>query len=318
MKWKPKVKPLIINLEPEGYSDKAVLMLSEYFDYRVIQPHYPLGEQISDAIGIITRLAYRIDYDFLAQAKKIKFIATATTGLNHIAEGLDLEIISLKGERDFLNKITPTAEHTWGLIIALARQYKKAFSSVESYFWDRDQNLGMQLFGKTIGIIGLGRLGFMVAQYAQAFGMRVLYYDIKQMNVDFREELLSSLLEKSDVVTIHLPFDSETRDFISHDELSLMKRNALLINTARGEIVNEDALLYALESGYIGGAALDVLNGEVTWKGKVPHHNKLIKYAKNNENLLITPHIGGACPDAMRMTEQFIAQKIIKYYINNI
>ncbi|MCF8780317.1 D-isomer specific 2-hydroxyacid dehydrogenase family protein [Vibrio sp. IRLE0018] len=309
-----KMKPLIINLEPEGYSLKAASRLGEYFDYREVQNGKILPEQLKEASGIITRLAYQINHDFLGDVEKLKFVATATTGINHIDETLGLDIVSLKGERAFLNKITPTAEHTWGLLLALARQYKKAFKSVEQFVWNRDEHLGIQLYGKTIGIIGLGRLGRMVAQYAKAFGMRVVYHDNQAVNSEFESVSLDTLLQQSDVVSIHLPLESDTVEFISYKELSMMKPGALLINTARGEILNEDALLDALLSGRLAGAALDVVSEEKAWGGIVPAENRLVQYACNHHNLLITPHIGGACPDAMRMTEEFIAEKIIQHY----
>lgn len=313
-----RLKPLLINLEPGDYSVNAVAEISKHFDYREYSDRRALDGQIKDAIGIITRLGFNLTQDVLEPLHKLQFVATATTGVNHIDEQFlsnrGGKVISLKGETDFLNKITPTAEHTWGLILALMRRYKAAFSSVENQVWNRSGFLGAQLFGKTIGIVGLGRLGLMVANYAKAFGLDVIYCDIVDKPASFSRVGLSELLEKSDIVSIHAPLNDTTLNLISKDELSLMKSHSVIINTARGELIDEGALLLALEKKSISGAALDVINGEVAMGGVIPADNMLLNYARDHENLIITPHIGGACPEAMRATEEFIARKINLYY----
>lgn len=312
------MKPIIINLEPEGYSKLAADKLEKYFEYRVLSPDKVLEEEISEVVGIITRLGFNLTREFLSRLPNLRFVATATTGVNHVdqeyMEEIGGKVISLKGETDFLDTITPTAEHAWGLLIALIRNYKSAFDSVEKYRWNRDLFHGERLRGKKLGIIGMGRLGRMMAKYGIAFEMNVVFYDNKDINFERAQQVsLSELLSTSDVVSIHLPLLDSTFNFFSYHEISLMKSSAFLINTARGEVLNEEALIWGLEEGEISGAALDVLAGEVSWGTSIPDDNRLIAYAKCKSNLIITPHIGGACPEVMRLTEDFICDKVLTY-----
>lgn len=315
-------KPILLNLEPTGYSELAVRELKKYFDYREFDDNGEVSKQLEEAYGIITRLGFNLDKKFLSQSKKLAFVATATTGVNHIDVGYvshtcNGAVISLRGENEFLNRITPTAEHTWGLLLALIRNYKAAFRDVEKHNWQRDNFLGTQLFGKTLGIVGLGRLGKMVARYGHAFGMRVLFCDAVKIESNYKQVSLQNLLTEADVISVHAPLNALTIDLLSYREFELIKPTSVLVNTARGELVNSNALLQALKSNKIAGAALDVMSEEVAWKGKIPENNSLIDYASKNKNLIITPHIGGACPDAMRATEEFIANKIIRYWSSN-
>lgn len=314
------MKPILLNLEPKGYSVSAQEELTKYFEYREVDLDLPIEVQLEKVNGIITRLGFKLDKVFLSHVEKLWFVATATTGVNHIdasyMDKVGAEVISLKGEVEFLNRITPTAEHTWGLLLSLIRNYKPAFQGVELYEWNRERYLGHQLYGKKLGIIGLGRLGKMVANYGQAFGMVILFNDIEDKETDYHQVSLEYLLTQCDVISVHVPLSDETERLLSYDELSLVKSTVFIINTARGEIIDEEALLHYLKCNKISGAALDVLAGEVDWGTSPPIDTPLIGYAKDNSNLIITPHIGGACPDAMRMTEKFIANKICSYYLN--
>lgn len=315
------MKPKILNLEPNEFSIKAIEMLSCCYEYVELDDSQDIKSQLIEASGIITRLGFNLDEEFLHDVKKLKFVATATTGIDHLdvnyLNSIGCTIISLKNEIAFLKQITPTAEHTWGLILSLLRHYQAAFSSVESGVWDRDQFPGTQLHGKTIGIIGLGRLGRMVASYAHAFGMYVVYHDLEKVDDNYKFLGIDELLAVSDVVSIHLPLDDSTKNMIGKEELELMKSQSYLINTSRGGIVNEYDLLKALESSSIKGAAIDVLENEVLWNGIIPEMNELVQYSKNNYNLIITPHLGGACPDIMRKSEEFIVDKIKEWHVKN-
>lgn len=309
-----------MNLEPEGYSSIARKLIEAHFEYRELLKSKNVDEQVVNATAIITRLGYKIDRELIGSPHHLKFILTATTGTNHIdlqyVEGLGAKVLSLKGETEFLNKVTPTAEHTWGLLLAICRNYKSAFKDVECNNWDRDAFLGKQLFGKTIGIVGLGRLGKMVARYAEAFGMRVIYNDVVEQDVTHERTELLELMSQSDVISIHVPLNKSTTKLINANCFKILKKGAILLNTARGEVIDEQALLRALLNGKLYGAAIDVVAEESTWSGKVPLDNEIINYAKSHSNLIITPHIGGACPDAMRMTEKFIAEKLISNFLN--
>ncbi len=312
------MKPIILNLEPNQYSEVAKEKLEQYFEYKEFDPLCHVSEQIDTASALITRLGFKVNSELIGQNSNLKYVLTATTGTDHIdeeyLEKLKIKIISLKGEIDFLKKVTPTAEHTWGLLLALCRNLKSAIKDVEEYNWNRDNHLGLQLFGKTIGIVGLGRLGLMVSNYATAFGMNVLYTDIHDKKVEHERLELLELMSRCDVISVHLPLDATTKKIINSNCFNVMKPGALLINTSRGEIIDEPALLKALKTGLLMGAGLDVLIDESNWHGVVPETNKIIRYAKKNHNLIVTPHIGGACPDAMRMTEEFIAEKLISLF----
>lgn len=306
----------IVNLEPNDYSNDAKCILQENFNYVEISSSFEFDSHIKDADVLISRLTYKLDSCFLQKCSRLKYIVSATTGINHIdlvyCKSNKISVISLKGEFDFLSSITSTAEHTWGLIISLNRNYKAALRHVENFGWDRDLFISRQLSGLTLGIIGYGRLGKIIAKYADAFGMKILINDIRPLDGYSNFVSLDYLLSKSDIVTLHIPYSDDNRDLISYNELALMKKDSLIINTSRGGVLNQTALFDALTAGDIAGAALDVLDGETSWSLKSDENDSLINYAKNNSNLIVTPHIGGACRDAMHKTEFFVIQKLIK------
>ncbi len=307
----------ILNVEPEAYSEDARRILQEC----AVVTEMPLSREaliarISEYDGLIVRLGHLIDIEVIAAAHRLKFIATATTGLNHIdveeAQRRGIEVISLRGERAFLDTVTATAEHTWGLLLALIRHIPDAQRHVQAGGWERNRFKGIELSGRTLGVIGYGRLGSKVAQYGLTFGMRVLANDIEtfppQPGIEFVS--LDEALRQADVVSLHVPCVPATFDLIGRRELTIMKPDAYLLNTSRGEVLNEDALLDVLNSGHLAGAALDVLRGENIAQSEWTQHDRLIAYAHSHSNLLITPHIGGATSDSMAKTERFIAQKI--------
>jgi len=311
----------LLNLEPEGYSEKALEILRGFSDVA----EGPLTrEELLDCIShydaVIVRLGHQIDETVLDAAKRLKVIASATTGLNHIdctyAKIRGIEIISLRNETEFLDTIHATAEHTWALILSLIRNVPTAVQHVNSNGWNRDIFKGSELYGKTLGVIGYGRLGKKVAGYGVAFGMEVLTTDIKPVKVDSGVDLVSlnELLSRADIVTIHVPYDTTTHAFLGENEIKTMKFGSYLLNTSRGEVLNESALLESLRGNHLAGAALDVMSGEnigdLNWLQTDP----LIQYAKHHRNLLITPHLGGCTSESMEKTEIFIAQKLKSYF----
>ena len=315
------MKPLILNAEPEGYCDEAKNILKEFGE--VIE--LPLNrskliEIIPDFDALIVRLGFQVDRELLERAVRLKVIASPTTGLNHIdieeVTKRNITIISLKGEKDFLDTITATAELSWGLLLSLVRNIPSASKHVELGKWKRGLFIGKELSGKHLGIVGFGRLGTMIAKYGKAFRMKILAYDL-----NIRERIngvkfvsLKELLSHSDIVSIHLPLNESTYGFLGRNEISMMKKGSYLVNTSRGEILDEVALLEALARGRIRGAALDVLSGERSDDLKWLEKNPLIQYAREHSNLLITPHIGGATYDSMRKTEIFIAKKLRDFF----
>lgn len=311
-------RPRILNCEPEGYSREALRILQAFADVDEIAcDRRQLIDRIGAYHGLIVRLGHKIDRQILENAVKLKVIATATTGLNHIdteeVAKRNIRVLSLRGETAFLESIHATAEHTWALLLALVRPLPGAIDSVKQGEWDRSRFKGRELSGKTLGIIGLGRLGSAVARYGLAFGMQVLACDIKKHEKQIEGVKMvdmKTLLMNADIISIHVNYNSETHGLISADALAAMKKDVLLINTSRGEIIDEAALLEALSTRHLGGAALDVLSGENCGVTPWMKSDRLIAYSAQYNNLLITPHIGGCTFESMEKTEVFIAQRI--------
>jgi D-3-phosphoglycerate dehydrogenase len=203
------------------------------------------------------------------------------------------------------------------LLLALVRNIPWASSSVSDGRWERERYGGHELAGGVLGIIGLGRLGRMVARYGQAFGMSVVandpYVDMDDAAAAGAQLVpLDQLLATADVVSMHCTWSDETRDLLGPRELGLMKPSAVLINTARGEIVNEAALLAALQHQRIAGAAIDTLAGEQP-DGSHVLHNPLVEHARTNENLIVLPHLGGATAEATERTQVYISQRLTEW-----
>lgn len=315
------MNPKILNLEPSDYSPEARRIIESRADLQDGPiTRTSLKKNIADYYGIIVRLGHKIDKDLFDHAEQLKVIVSATTGLNHIdiseAKSRGITILSLKGETDFLETVTATAEHTIGLMLSLIRHTPHAYNSVMDGTWDRNLFKGHDLYGKTLGIIGYGRLGKLVAKYATAFGMAVIAYDTKDIPHDETVESasLNEVLSRSDIITLHASYSPENERFIDKTCFEKMKKGAVFINTARGEIIDEQALLDALKTKHLSGAALDVISNEQALLSVSISDNPLYKYARKYNNLILTPHIGGATYDSMYKTEIFMAHKLIKFF----
>jgi D-3-phosphoglycerate dehydrogenase len=306
----------ILNAEPENYSPEARRILTsigELVERRLSQAE--LSKWVSDFDVLIVRLGLVVDKEVIEAGHRLRAIVTATTGLDHIdvesAKARGIAVLSLQGETDFLRGIPATAEHTWGLLLALVRRIPQAFESVRAGEWNRDAFRGHDLEGKRLGIVGLGRIGEKVAHYGIAFGMKVFAYDpYRKCWPDTVSRCISlhDLLRCSEVLSLHVPLNQETQGMIGKIELSLLPRGAVLVNTSRGAVLDEEALVEALEKGHLGGAAVDVIEAEfdVTRRQRSP----LLEYARQHSNLIITPHIGGATVESMAKTEVFMAKKL--------
>ena len=306
----------ILNAESLDYSPKAHQILIGIGD--LIESDLDRSALLA-GLGqvevLIVRLRNQIDHQIMDAAPQLKIIVTATTGLDHIdlkhAAERGIVVLSLKGEIDFLRSVPATAEHTWGLLLALIRNLPWAYTSVLEGQWDRDRFRGRDLAGRSLGIVGLGRIGEKIARYGQAFGMNVAAYD--PFRVDWvsgveRKPGLEALCRESEIISIHVPLNPETQAMFGAKEISWLPRGAVLINTARGAVLDEIAMLEALESGHLSGAALDVLSDET--RAERPTTSRLIEYGRAHQNLLLTPHIGGATIDSMHATEIFMANKL--------
>jgi D-3-phosphoglycerate dehydrogenase len=311
----------IVILEPDRYPEAAEAMLGSVGTVIRRRTSEPISDLLAEAEILVVRLAHRLDRKVLEKAPKLKAIVTATTGIDHIdleyAVERGIAVLGLKGETEFLRTVTATAEHSWGLLLGLLRRIPWAHASVLSGSWDREAFFGTELQGRTLGIVGLGRIGSMVAQYGRSFRMQVQAFDPSaeewQEGVR-RVALFRELLQTADVVSLHVPLGPETRRMMGAPEFALMKRTAVLVNTSRGAVVDESALLKALEGGQIAGAALDVITEE--YAGRDPRQDPLLRYAAEHTNLLLTPHLGGATHDSLERTETFMARKLLKHLAN--
>jgi D-3-phosphoglycerate dehydrogenase / 2-oxoglutarate reductase len=312
----------ILNLEPEGYSKEAKAILERIG--RVDSG--PLGrEELLGRVGqydaLVTRLGHVIDREVLERGERLRVVATATTGLTHVdvktAEERGIAVLSLKGEVEFLQGIHATPEYTWALLLSLIRKIPGAVLHVREGGWNRNLFKGTELYGKTLGIIGFGRVGSKIAGYAHAFGINVLAYDQKELKAPgyVRFVALDTLLAESDIISVHVPYDGSTHHMIDERAIAAMKQGVVLVNTSRGGVLDEHALLEALRSGHVKGAALDVLEAEHSEGENWAVGHPLIAYAKDNENLLITSHIAGATFESMEKTEIFIAEKLQSFFL---
>lgn len=303
----------ILVTEPEYFAGKAMKILKSAGKVTAVRVNRKRLEKIIGNFDVIVvRIETHLDKELLSMAKKLKLIGSTTTGLDHIdaeyAKAHGIEIVYLHGEHT-----TPTAEHTFALILSLSRKIPWAYDSLRQANWKRYNFIGIQLEGRVLGVIGFGRIGIRVSEYAKAFGMRVIAFDPYAKPGPVKLVSLPELLKKADIVTVHAVLTKQTRKMISYRQFGMMKRNALVINTARADIVDNKALLQALSKGIIYGAALDVFHREPLEDKTDP----IIKYAKANHNLIITPHIGASTYDAVEKAGVEIATEIKKIVEND-
>ena len=313
-------RPRILNAEPDGFAPEATAILRELGDlHEETCDRSRLAELLPDFEILLLRFGVRIDAEMLARAPSLRIIGCPATGTDHIdttaADARGVEIISLKGDRAFLEGLSATAELAWALLLAVVRHLPQAIEHVRGGGWNRDAFQGSQLNGKTLGIVGFGRLGRKVAAYGRVFGMQVLacdpYVDVPV--AEARQTDLETLLAQSNVVSVHVPLNAETQGLLGETALSSMGPGAILINTARGEVVVEDALLAALDAGRLAGAGLDVLAGEGLKQPDWPRGKPLWIYAQRNPRLVLTPHIGGKTIESNRDADVRIARKLANH-----
>ncbi|MFX0200185.1 MAG: D-2-hydroxyacid dehydrogenase [Candidatus Hodarchaeota archaeon] len=261
-------------------------------------PHYD---------ALIVRSRTRVTKEIIETGKKLKAIGRAGVGLDNI----DLETAEKRGIVVLNAPETPAdsvAELTIGLMISLARSIPLADRTMKEGKWIKKELLGLELRNKTLGIIGLGNVGRRVAKIAKALGMKILITKrtppapelLRELEAEF--VLLKELLQSSDIVTIHVPLTPQTKYMIGPQEIQLMKKGAFLINTSRGAIVDEKALLKALKSRKLGGSALDVYEDEP------PRNLKLMRLP----NVVCTPHIGSQTLESQWTEATILAKKLVK------
>ncbi len=268
-----------------------------------------LKKAIKDYDALVVRSGTKVTKDVLSFADKLKIIGRAGVGLDNV----DVDAASKKG---IIVVNTPggntisTAEHTFSMILALSRNIPQADFSTKKGEWERKKFMGVELYGKTLGIIGLGRIGTEVAKRALSFEMKVLAYD-PYLSAEKTKELgiepvgLKTLLKESDYITVHTPLTDDTKHIISEKEFAIMKKAVRVINCARGGIIDEEALVKAIEAGHVAGAALDVYENEP------PKNPRLLKLDK----IVLTPHLGASTEEAQVNVAIDIANTVRDYLL---
>ena len=281
-----------------------------------------LPESLIGFDAALIGLGLNFNREVLTAATRLRVIATATTGLDHLdtasAQKQGIEILSLRGEDEFLNSITSTAELAFGLILNLMRNIIPAAASVKRHEWDREHWRGHNLQGKTLGVVGVGRLGRMMVRYGLAFGMRVLGCDpnVDVTTIGAEKANFEELVEKSDIISVHVHLTPKTENLFNRSIFEKMKSTAYLINTSRGKIVNEDDLLEALINKKIAGYGADVLAGQLEFDKKFNDY-PLVEYAKAHDHCLIVPHLGGMTFESREATDIFMAKKLVDFISQN-
>ena len=307
----------ILITENKDFSKEALKILESIEDVEIISKNLnkeELKKYAKDVDVIWIRLKNYIDKEILENTK-IKYIVTATTGLNCIdlqyTKKKRIKVLSLKGEEKFLQNVRATPEFTITCILALLRNIKNASNAVDDYNWNRDYFKGNEIYGKTIGIIGYGRVGRIVARYLKCFGANILVCEKKEKRMPkyIKKVTLDEIFKKSDIVTLHVNYEEENINMINQKLFDLIDKPIYFINTARGELVNEQDLIQAIKENKVIKAAVDVLNHEARNKIK---NNKLLKFAIDSNRVLITPHLGGCTKESMEKTEVFMANKLKK------
>ncbi len=284
-------------LVSDPLSEEGLKIIKEVKEFQVdvkteLKPE-ALKETIKDYDALIVRSATKVTKDIIAAAGKLKVIGRAGVGLDNV----DLEAATQKG---IIVMNTPggntisTAEHTMSMILALSRNIAQANASTKKGEWKRSKFMGVELYNKVLGIVGLGRIGSEVAKRASSFGMKVLAYDpflsrevAESLGVEVVE--LKELLQRSDYITVHTPLTEETRHIISTEEFAMMRKGARIINCARGGIIDEAALVNAIKEGKVAGAAIDVFEQE-----PLSLESELLKL----DNVVTTPHLGASTEEA--------------------
>ena len=259
---------------------------------------------VADYEGLVVRSQTKVNAKVIAAAKKLRVVGRAGVGVDNV----DVDAATRRG---IIVMNTPggntisTAEHTFSMMMALARKIPQAHSSMKAGKWDRKSFEGVELYSKTLGIVGMGRIGGEVARRAIAFGMRVLAYDpflslskAKALQVEVVE--LDEIYTRSDFITVHVPMTDQTRGMINKDAMAKMKKGVRLLNCARGGLIVEADLLEALKSGKVAGAALDVYETEP------PKDSPLLSL----DNVVFTPHLGASTTEAQESVGTEVAEQI--------
>lgn len=318
------MKPNLLVMDITYCSDLTIKKLQSHFNLFPSTAR-TISDLRSDLIETQSKflqcgLGIKIGNELLDGVENFQCVVSPTTGLDHLdikyLMARDIKVIHLGQLKDEIKEVFATAELTWGLLLAVSRHLVIAHQHVSKGLFDREVFLGRELQGRTLGVIGYGRLGKKVSEFGRAFGMNV---KITEIDVQKTSELpqgvesveLDRLLDESDVISIHLPLTNETQKYIDERKIAKMKAGAILLNTSRGEILDEIAASHAIESGHLYGVGVDVLSGEVSGNFD-PLSSPLVLAAKKGFNVVVTPHIGGWAENAVMKTRDLVAEALIE------
>lgn len=258
-----------------------------------------------------------IGRELLDKASNLKVICTASTGTNHIdvsyAKDINIPILSLTEERSVINQISSTAELAFSLTLASLRHVVKSHKAVLDGEWNYEKYIGRQMNALTIGVIGYGRLGSMYAKYCNAFDAEVISYDpYKKINNQGVEQVyqLSELLQRSNIIAIHVHVTDETIGMINKTCFDNMNSQVIIVNTSRGDIVNESDLVGFLKTNKDARIATDVLENEIRDRENSP----LLEFAMSSDQVIITPHIGGMSLEAQEIAYGHAANRLKNFF----
>jgi D-3-phosphoglycerate dehydrogenase / 2-oxoglutarate reductase len=287
----------------EPIADAGVEFLRERFDVDV-DGDGDLVERIGDYDALIVRSGTKVTRELLDRAERLKVIGRAGVGVDNV----DLDAATERGiivANAPQSTVISAAEHTIGLMLALSRNIPQAHAALKEGRWERGSYAGLELAGRTLGLVGFGRIGQQVARRAAGLEMRVLAYDPHVAPARFRDrgadraDSLEELLSEADFVSLHSTLTEETRHLIGAEELAKAKDGVRIVNCARGELLDEDALADALRSGKVAGAALDVFSTE-------PYAGPLLEF----ENVVVTPHLGASTEEAQDRAGIIVAEQV--------
>lgn len=317
------MKPVALYYRMLKYQPENIARLRQEFDVIELDtPDQDSADVLRRVEVLFAPLGYVVDRTKIDACPGLRAIVSNTTGHPHIdvsyAREKGVYVACLKFAQEFLRSITPTAELTWGLVIALTRRMMPAHSGALAGKWDRRPfGAPAMLSRMSLGVVGHGRLGTLIARYGAAFGMKVRYFDpyVRYSSEGAeRTESLEALVGVSDVVTVLVPHEKETERMFSRRIFDSFKSGSYFINSARGELVDWDALLESLGSGRLAGVALDVFEGEFVpgFAERFPNH-PFLRYAQEHDNVILTPHIGGSTVDAWRETESHAIEMALSH-----
>jgi len=291
-------------------------ILEEAGDVEYLPSERPvLLERIADFDAYWSDITVKIDKPVLDRAQRLQVINVAATGTDHIDKKelarRNIRLLCIAKDYGLLDTFTATAECAWMLMLACHRRFREATAAALEGNWDRESFRGEQLSDRTLGVLGVGRLGKMTVEYGKGFRMRVLGCDHLPFEIEGVERVdFDRLLRESDVISIHIHMLPENYHLFNEGTFAKMKDGAVLVNTSRGDIIDEDALLKALESGKLAAFGTDVLHDE--WREDMSQQ-PVIQYARTHPNVVITPHMGGCTYKSVVDARIFSARKLAHY-----